>query len=199
MRGALALLVLCVASTAAAREINNNVNVGTGTPVVPSALTYWNGSRWVAWDGNPVLGSTSTVLFSSTVAAATSTSLTAFTPLTAANIYGDKLVRIATTGFAAAAPWRVKFVGSQDGITYSYLMNRSSSAAGPDSWTDTDTLMVRGHGNTIGTLVTGGSWWPMAFRNAIVPTPKFIGMIFSSDSSAGATGTVTVEIQGVKK
>jgi len=198
MRGALALLVLCMASTAMAVEIGNKTAVGTETRVIPSATTYWNGSRWVGWDGNPVFGSSATVLFSATVAANTSTSLTAFTPWTTADIYGPKLIRIATTGFAAAAPWRLKFVGSQDGITYSYLFNHPLTAT--SVWIEaTDTLMVRGHGNTIGTLVTGGSWWPLAYRTGVYPTPKFLGAIFSSDSSAGASGTLTLEIQGVKK
>lgn len=52
MRGALALLVLCVAaSPAAAREIANSQTIRATDPVEPSATGVYDGARWRSWKG----------------------------------------------------------------------------------------------------------------------------------------------------
>lgn len=159
-------------------------------------------------DGNlawPPSGGTPTVVFSSTVAQNTSTSLTAFTAHSPGGWIIDPVVRIATSGFTAlTSPWRVKFLGSFDGITYSYLMTdyfRGASSLASEmtslevTTSTRDTLMIRGKGNTVGTLVTGGIILPIAPRgSAQTRFPPFLAAVFSSDSSAAPSGTVTIEI-----
>jgi hypothetical protein len=199
------LAVLVAAVPAVARERAGGQTYSTSDRRFDSVGGH-NATTWSPWwvdvDGvghvteayPDAFQTSSVIVFTGTVAANTSTSLTAFTPYASGSIHGPKLVRIATSGFAAAAPWRIKFVGSADGSTYAYLMNGSTQTI--TGWTDTDTLVIRGHGNTVGTLVTGGRWHPLVIGSGQHIYPKFLAAIFSSDSSAGATGTATIEIAG---
>lgn len=128
-------------------------------------------------------------LISTTVAANTSTATTPGTPYPSSSIYGLKWLNVTVASGAAAAPWRVKLLGSDDAQTWVQLLNPNQSGA---AWVDTDTLMFRGHGNT----PTGGISFPISTRAGYMIPHKFLGAIFSSDSSAGATMTVTVSVSG---
>lgn len=153
----------------------------------------------------PIPGFAATTVVSAAIAASTTSPLAGFTAYQAVRPSPDLLVRIATTGFAANAPWRVKFLVSYDNATWSYLMNRNNSTTGAGAtWADvnmfveTDTLMYRGHGNNTVTLASGvtsgGFVLPLAVRGGSGKLPPYIGAVFSSDSSAGASGTAVVEI-----
>lgn len=170
------------------------------------------GNLWTPWwvdptgagfvtEAYPIVNQTGTaVLLSTTVAANTTSQLIGFTPWAAASVYGHKLVRVTTTGFAAAAPWRVKFMASFDGINFFWLMNDyaafDATSAGPKPVADMtnaellaagrDTLMFRGHGNV-------SLERPLATRTGRELMPKYLAAFFASDSAAGATGTAVVE------
>jgi len=132
-----------------------------------------------------------TLLSAVSLAAATSSSVSTFTPFTASYTDALKWVRVTITGGGAGAPWSLVFLGSGDATTYSYLMQSPPSIAG-SVWLDADTLKVRGHGPT----PSGGILIPVATRSGYPVITKNLAVIARYDSSAGAALVFTVEALG---
>lgn len=147
-------------------------------------------------------------LFSGTVVAGASTSLTTFSPFPSASMYSHKILRVAISGLASAAvPWNIKFIGSTDGINYAWLMNRyygvgevaQDMTNAERNAAMRDTLTIRGYGNTVGTLVTAGSLYELNSKLGEFINLPYIAAIFDHDSTAGGTATVTLELQARQK
>jgi hypothetical protein len=132
-----------------------------------------------------------TLLSAVSLAAATSSSVSAFVPFTQSASDALKWLRVVITGGSTNAPWSLVMLGSDAAVTYSFLMDSPASVVGV-RWLDGDTLKVRGHGPT----PAGGILIPVATRSGYPVITKNLAVIARHDTSAGAAFVFTVEALG---
>lgn len=104
------------------------------------------------------------------------------------NLYGMKIMGFSTTG-ASLAKFAIKFLGSWDGVTYQYVMDRYSLASG--TFSVTDTLKILGTAAVPGTIGI-----PLAYSNGTpIPYP-YLKVRYYNQNGAANTQTPVIEIYG---
>lgn len=195
IRGALALLLMLLASPLQAVDLQNNQQGNTRTTVAPGALFYWNGSRWVAWNGatHDYFGDESAVqivgggvLDTCQVGKANTANPLTAASLTQYSVTGKYLwANVTVTGITSGYPWSVRFYGSRDGATFAPLMRSTGYwVTGGGAPTADDTLKITRRAPT----GANGVWIPLTSVSGPIIANQIVA-VCSNDSGTATVGS----------